>query len=165
MFAFRRQLSLGVAEPEASVLEELRRALDPVQQALISAHATFAREGDLGMGSEVEWRERIADLREPALRLVFGPAETFHEHGILLRCIDGLERFEALRMRVLGPAVLPLAPHITLAHPRNPRAPGNSLTAARERLPARLELRFDTLNLIEQHNGGRWRVLARAPLK
>ena len=165
MFAFRRQLSLGVAEPEASGLEALRVLLDPVQHALIPAHATFAREGDFGTHSEAEWRERIADLREPALRLAFGAAEALQEHGILLRCIDGAERFEALRLRVLGPAALPLAPHITLAHPRNPRAPGNSLEVARERLPARLDLRFDTLNLIEQHNGGRWRVLARAMLK
>ena len=66
---------------------------------------------------------------------------------------------------MLGPALLPLAPHITLAHPRNPRAPGNSLAAARAALPERLDLRFDSLNLVEQHNGGRWRVLARARLQ
>jgi len=160
----RRQLSIYVAEPEASRLEALRLALDPVQRALIPAHATFARDGDLGAGSDLEWRERIANLKEPALRLSFGAAERFHEHGILLRCIEGAERFEAFRARVLGPATLPLAAHITLAHPRNPRAPGNSLALARERLPERLELRFDTLNLVEQHDGSRWRVLARANL-
>ena len=161
----RRQLSLYVAEPEASRLEALRRVLDPVQQALIPAHVTFGREGDFGKGTDLEWRERIADLHDSALQLVFGVAEAFHEHGILLRCMEGVERFEALRMRVFGPALLPLAPHITLAHPRNPRAPGNSLAAARQQLPERLPLRFDTLNLVEQHDGGRWRVLARAQLR
>ena len=161
----RRQLSLYVAEPEASRVEALRRVLDPVQQSLIPAHATFARDGDLGMGSDLEWRERIAGLRESGLRLRFGPAEVFQLHGILMRCVDGLDRFEAFRARVLGPATLALVPHITLAHPRNPRAPGNSLALARERLPDGLELRFESLNLIEQHDGGRWRVLARALLE
>jgi 2'-5' RNA ligase len=160
----RRQLSLYVAEPEASTLEALRLVLDPVQQALIPAHATLGREGEFGEHPDLEWRERVANLREPALRLSFGVAEAFHEHGILLHCIGGREAFEALRARVLGPALLPLAPHITLAHPRNPRAPGNSLAAARAALPPRLELRFDALSLVEQHNGGRWRVLARAKL-
>ena len=161
----RRQLSLYVAEPEASMLEALRLVLDPVQQALIPAHATLAREGEFGQRSDLEWRERVAGLREPCLRMGFGIAEAFHEHGILLHCLAGQEGFEALRARVLGPALLPLAPHITLAHPRNPRAPGNSLAAARAALPERLDLRFDTLNLVEQHNGGRWRVLARARLQ
>jgi 2'-5' RNA ligase len=161
----RRQLSLYVAEPEASRLEALRATLDPLQHALIPAHATLGRDGDFGTRPDLEWRELIAGLREPALRLRFGGAESFHEHGILVRCIDGAERFDALRERVFGHAALPLAPHLTLAHPRNPRAPGNSLAAARAALPMPLELRFDSLNLIEQFNGGRWRVLARALLK
>ena len=161
----RLQLSLYVAEPEAQALDALRALLDPVQQALIPAHVTLARDGDINTRSGPDWRERIAALREPALQLRFGTAEPLHEHGIVLRCIDGADRFEALRARVLGPSALRLEPHITLAHPRNPRAPGNSLASARERLPAGLELRFDSLNLIEQHDGGRWRVLSRAPLK
>jgi hypothetical protein len=69
-----------------------------------------------------------------------------------------------LRARILGPSALPLAPHVTLAHPRNPKAPGNSLADVIAQLPAPLELRFDSLNLIEQSHGGPWRVLARALL-
>ena len=68
----RRQLSLYVAEPEASMLEALRLVLDPVQQALIPAHATLAREGEFGQRSDLEWRERVAGLREPCLRMGFG---------------------------------------------------------------------------------------------
>ena len=160
----RLQLSLYVSEPAARELEALRCLLDPLQHALIPAHATLARDGDIDTRPDADWRERIAALREPAISLGFGPAEAFHEHGILLRCIEGSHRFDALRMRVLGPSALPFAPHITLAHPRNPKAPGNSLDVARQRLPAPLELRFDALNLIEQRDGGPWRVLARARL-
>jgi 2'-5' RNA ligase len=160
----RLQLSLYVAEPAARELEGLRAVLDPLQQSLIPAHVTLARDGDIDTRSGDNWRERVASLREAAPRLRFGPAEAFHEHGILLRCTEGADRFQALRVRMLGPTALPLEPHITLAHPRNPRAPGNSLATARERLPAGVELRFDSLNLIEQRDGGRWCVLARANL-
>ena len=160
----RLQLSLYVGEPEAGTIDALRAGLDPLQQALIPPHVTLARDGDIDTRSGADWRERVAALHESALRLRFGSAEGFHEHGILLRCIGGLDRFDALRARILGPAALSLAPHVTLAHPRNPKAPGNSLARARAELPSPLELRFDTLNLIEQCNGGPWRVLARARL-
>jgi len=156
----RLQLSLYVAEPAARDLEALRLVLDPLQQALIPAHVTLARDGDIDTRSGDNWRERIANLREAAPRLRFGAAEGFHEHGILLRCTEGAERFHALRVRVLGPGALPLAPHITLAHPRNPRAPGNSLATARERLPDSPELRFDSLNLTDQRDGRPGHVLA-----
>ena len=162
---FRLQLSLYVAPPEGRLVDLLRAELDPLQHELIPAHVTLGRDGDIDTRAGGSWEERIATLREPALRLRFGEPEPFHEHGILLRCTEGAEGFNALRERVLGHAALPLVPHLTLAHPRNPRAPGNSLATARERLPAPLELRFDTLNLVEQYNGGRWRVLARALLK
>jgi 2'-5' RNA ligase len=160
----RLQLSLYVAEPEASGLDALRARLDPVQRALIAPHVTLARDADIDTCSGPDWRERVAALREPVLRLRFGPAEAFHEHGILLRCVDGVDRFDALRARILGPAALSLAPHLTLAHPRNPRSPGNSLAHALAELPSPLELRFDALNLIEQCNGGPWRVMACARL-
>lgn len=159
----RLQLSLYVAEPAARELDALRALLDPLQHALIPTHVTLARDGDIDTRPG-DFFECVASLREAALRLRFGPAEAFHEHGILLRCVEGAERFQALRVRLLGPAALPLAPHITLAHPRNPRAPGNSLAVARERLPASLELRFDSLNLIEQRDGGPWCVRVRANL-
>jgi 2'-5' RNA ligase len=160
----RLQLSLYVAEPEASALDALRARLDPVQRALIAPHVTLARDADIDTRSGPDWRDRVATLREPVLRLRFGPAEAFHENGILLRCVGGVDRFDALRARILGPAALSLAPHLTLAHPRNPRAPGNSLAHALAELPSPLELRFDALNLIEQCNGGPWRVLAKARL-
>ena len=160
----RLQLSLYVAEPEASGLDALRARLDPVQHALIAPHVTLARDADIDTRSGPDWRERIAALREPVLRLHFGPAEAFHEHGIVLRCVGGVDRFDALRARILGPAALSLAPHITLAHPRNPKSPGNSLAHALAQLPAPLELRFNAINLIEQCNGGSWRVLAGARL-
>ena len=129
MFELRRQLSLYVAQPESAALEALRAVLDPVQQSLIPAHVTLAREGDFDAASDLEWRERIARLRAPCVRLAFGGPEPLHQHGVILRCIEGEDAYDALRRRVIGPTALPMSPHITLAHPRNPRAPGNSLAS------------------------------------
>jgi len=160
----RLQLSLYVAEPEAARIEALRAQLDPVQAALIPAHATLAREEELAFVFEEDLQARLDALRRPLLQLAFGPAEGFFEHGILLPCIEGREGIDALRADLLGGLAKPLAPHITLAHPRNPRAPGNSLDLARAALPSPLALRFDTLNLVEQRDGGRWQVLRRITL-
>ena len=160
----RRQLSLFVADSDAARIEALRRLLDPVQQALIAAHATLAREDELAGLGEDAVQAFLDELDEPALRLEFGEAEGFYSHGILIRCVDGAKRYHALRARLLGANARSLVPHLTLAHPRNARAAGNSLEAARAALPAQLALRFDSLNLIEQREGARWRVLVRVSL-
>ncbi len=70
------------------------------------------------------------------------------------------EAIEALR-RVLGdhPARLH-APHLTLAHPRNPRAPGNTAENI-PTVPAGLEFSISEVSLIQQVDGGVWRVVAR----
>jgi hypothetical protein len=48
-------------------------------------------------------------------------------------------------------------PHVTLAHPRNPRAPENELWAAAS-LPIRLAITFTSVYWIEQDEGAPWRV-------
>jgi hypothetical protein len=83
----------------------------------------------------------------------------FSEHGLWLKCIDGEDRFRALRRYLLGsPDVRDQKPHITLAHPRNPKAPGNSLSSTAT-LPERVEITFPDIRLIEQERGQPWRVL------
>jgi 2'-5' RNA ligase len=160
MRLIRRQLSLFVAEPEAARLEELRALLDPVQHALIPAHATLAREDELALVFDEDLHERLQSVPFRELLLRFEVPESFHGHGILMRASDGSADFEQLRRRVLGGRPRAFVPHLTLAHPRNPQAPGNALATALASLPVPIELRFDTLNLIEQRDGGPWRVLA-----
>ncbi len=152
----RKQLSLYVPLPVSDAIEAVRRIVDPVQFALIPAHVTLCREDELE--AFPSWRERLEAMPPDAipLRLRFGRAEPFSGHGILLPCVGGIEEYRDLRRRILGSsAIREMQPHLTLAHPRNPQSPGNSIETANT-LPASFEISFDTIRLIEQVDAGPW---------
>jgi hypothetical protein len=169
----RRQLSVFAPEPMRTALDALRATLDPVQHRLIPAHVTLCREDELEVLTPDANADAVAAavalrLTEPpasrALTLVFGTAESFDEHGILLPCVDGESAFHALRAEILTPAIAPdalrrPAAHLTLAHPRNPRAPGNSLAVA-QRTVSPLRLTFGEVHLIERVGSAPWTVQA-----
>jgi hypothetical protein len=159
----RLQLTLLLPQAASLAIEEARLVLDPVQHSLIAAHVTLCREDEFDNAPELLARLRGLPLQE--LELVFGPAESFNGHGLLLPCIGGAADYQSLRALVLGsPEVRAASAHITLAHPRNPRAPGNCMDAA-HRLPSPLRIRFDTLSLIEQTDRSAWRTLWSLPLR
>lgn len=155
----RDQLSLFVSGPDDDRLDTLRRLLDPIQAALIPAHVTLCREDEIdGLPDPLD---RAAGAAPVALR--FGPPERFHEHGILLPCIAGQAEFDALRRRLLGRNdVRHQAAHITLAHPRNPKAPGNRLPLAE--LATGLTLTLTDLRWIRQAATLPWQTLVRYEL-
>ncbi|NQD35887.1 hypothetical protein HPT27_02560 [Permianibacter sp. IMCC34836] len=156
----RRQLTLFVPDVVAVELEALRRVLDPVQSRLIAAHVTLCREDELGACTESELRARIARCPIRALQLQFGPAEVFYEHGIRLPSIGDERDFHTLRQYLLGTEAIRLqSPHITLAHPRNPKAPGNSLATATA-LTTPFTIRFSTISWIEQRGTAPWQLLS-----
>jgi hypothetical protein len=158
----RRQLSLFVPSPQLAILDAMRSILDPVQHRLIPAHVTACRDDEMPEVSPGQL-DSLLDGAEP-LTLSFGRAVPFDGHGILLPCIAGEEVFGALRTQLLGTSkIRPQVPHITIAHPRNPKADRNDLTLALE-LPAKIEITFRELCLIEQSRGEEWRVLRRYPL-
>jgi hypothetical protein len=159
----RIQLSLYVPLPHSDAIEAVRRVVDPVQFGLIPAHVTLCREDELA--SFAGWRERLETLPPEAIRLHlrFGRAVSFSGHGILLQCMEGIEAYRELRRRILGSsAVREMQPHLTLAHPRNPQAPGNTIEATFE-LPPSFEIAFDSVKLIEQVDSGPWKTLAIHP--
>ena len=133
----RTQLSLFVPAASGARLEEVRLLMDPVQGRLIAAHVT----------------------------LRFGPAEVFHEHGVLLPCVGGEEEFQALRRHLLGAAgsARRQSPHLTLAHPRNPKSAHNDLRTA-EALSGGLTITFPVVSLIEQEGSEPWKILEEYPL-
>lgn len=142
----------------AGILEPVRRRLDPIQHALIPAHVTLCRDDEVADLSGTEFEARVAQLAAPPLTLQFGPPELFAGHGILLPCIPGLPRFQQLRVALLGAEANGTHhAHITLAHPRNPRAPGNVMPT-QDLLPGPLVIKFTTVSLIEQPEGLPWRV-------
>jgi 2'-5' RNA ligase len=155
----RRQLSLYVPPHAGVELEAARLLLDPVQSRLIPAHVTLCREDELVKVSEPELQARLADTRLKPVTLHFGRPEVFDGHGVLLACIAGEQDFRALREHVLGTsAIRRQAPHITLAHPRNPRSPDNCLSNTAH-LPEVTSVTFSSICFIEQRGNEPWRVL------
>jgi 2'-5' RNA ligase len=153
----RTQLSLYVPTPVAEALAAVRRIVDPVQSRLIPPHVTLCREEDLVGVAPSDVRARLAAGVGP-LTLAFGSVEQFGGHGVLLPCVGGHAAFRALRALVLGGATpRDHTPHLTLAHPRTPRAPGNDPSAARV-LPAPLSITFTSVHWIEQEGRAPWRI-------
>jgi len=160
----RIQLTLFVAGPVAERIEAYRASLDPVQSRLIPAHVTLCREDELDGLSVAVLQERLSKPQARPLTLAFGAPEPFSTHGILLPCISGDDEFHALRQLALGsvPARRP-SPHLTLAHPRNPRAEGNDLAAVAS-LRDGLTIRFESVCRIRQEGMSPWRVTERFDL-
>ena len=97
--------------------------------------------------------------------MTFGRPEIFSGHGLLLPCTRGEDGFRQLREYLLASKdIRLLKPHITLAHPRNPPYAGNALATASS-LPETIALVFPSIRLIEQIEGGPWRVLQTWPLR
>lgn len=163
----RRQLSLFLPQPARGIVDRVRARVDPVQHRLIPAHVTLCREDEVGPGAIVEQLIRSLVGRSVVLR--FSAPERFQGHGILLGAVGDAEAFHDLRRRILGATGgrvgdLPRPhPHITLAHPRNARAPGNSLKHTAS-LAGGVSVRFDELCLIEQRDAEPWQVLDRVAL-
>lgn len=102
---------------------------------------------------------RLTDSPIRSLTLQFGKAESFHEHGILLPCTSGEHAFRLLREHILGSrSIKRQSPHITLAHPRNPKVAGNALAVALL-LPQEISVTFTSVNLIEQSGASAWRIV------
>jgi 2'-5' RNA ligase len=153
----RKQLSMYIPRDAARKLEVVRRVVDPIQSRLIPAHVTLCREDELGDLASVLARLRVAPFGPLTLR--FGGPVAFSGHGLLLKCIEGADRFRALREYLLASSrIRDQKPHITLAHPRNPKAGGNSLSNT-SALPEVFEATFPDICLIEQEGDGLWRLL------
>jgi len=155
----RRQLSLFVPVAEGAQLEKVRHELDPVQAALIPAHVTLCREDEIDQLSVSEIKARLQRSAAKPLTLSFGSPVIFQGHGLLLPCVAGEREFHELRTHLLGTtAIRRHAPHITLAHPRNPASTNRTLSDVIG-LPYTLSYRFVAITSIEQVGGANWRVL------
>ncbi len=160
----RRQLSLYLPYPARELVDRVRARVDPIQHRLIPAHVTLCRDDEVALAEPFEkLRRSLAGL---SVSLRFSGPERFQGHGIMLRAVADSGDFYELRRRILGPgtgnvgSARRLDPHVTLAHPRNPRAPGNSLENAAA-LAEGLSVRFEDLCLVEQRGSAPWRVLHR----
>jgi len=152
----REQLSLFLPASISGQVEALRELLDPVQFSLIPAHVTLLRDEELrGLGQD---DVKSALQGAAPLTLRFGSPETFGWHGVLLPCIAGVAHFINLRALLVGrEAAAREQPHITLAHPRNPRASDTSHRSALSLIRG-IEVTFTAVQRITQGVGCPWLV-------
>ena len=159
----RRQVSLYLPEPARSIIDTVRARVDPIQHELIPAHVTLCRDGEATDRVVVE--RRLGELARVAVTLEFGPACLFDGGGLRLPVTSPTMEFDDLRARLLaGPGTLPrpLAPHITLRHPRNVAslaARGEGPTADAASFSYAVPIHFTKASLIEQAGDAPWRVL------
>lgn len=138
-------------------IEAVRKVVDPIQSSLIPAHVTLCRDDELGDLASV--RARLRSVPFAPLTLRFGEPQAFSGHGWLLPCIAGEDQFRALREYLLASSqIRHQEPHITLAHPRNPRSQGNSSSNI-STLPEASEVTFPSIHLIEQEGNEPWQAL------
>ena len=131
--------------------------VDPVQHHLIPAHVTLCRDEELDDLSSIE--KRLKASPPCHIDLGFGRPKVFHGHGIIMQCISGLESFQTLREILLGSVEINNhQPHLTLAHPRNPKALGNAL-ANTDSISAPFLASFSQIALIEQQGSAPWKIV------
>jgi hypothetical protein len=160
----RTQLTLFVPAPWGTQLDSFRRVLDPAQASLIASHVTLCREDEIAELDPSSIFARVASWQHGPAVLDFGLPQRFSGHGVLLPCVNGSERFQALRKWLLqDQGARAHEAHITLAHPRNTRSPSNT-DATLEGCPRALHLAFPSVALIEQEQGSNWAVVRDAAL-
>lgn len=156
----RRQQTLFVNTADATAIEAIRSQYNPIQRKLINCHVTLCREDELLDMDQV--LKNLATLKEKVITIYFGPVTRFaNGRGVLLPGTNNNKEFHHLRKQVLkGLNDNPKQhkPHITLMHPRNSTCTDEIFAAICEtKLP--VQLHFTTISLIEQVNGGRWKIL------
>jgi 2'-5' RNA ligase len=159
MESTRRQLTLFVS-PGNDVIETIRATFNPIQHSLIAAHVTLCREDEI---DPIEYViKNISMIRyEAPLCITFNSIMRFNNNNGVLLPAKHNDDFQFLRRSVLkGIHNNPRYhdPHITLMHPRNSTCTDAIFDQLTEYTLPR-QLHFDTISLIEQHNGGKWKTL------
>ncbi len=151
----RRQLTLFLPPDQRAVVEPIRQRLDPRQHAVIQAHVTLCRDGEL-----VHWEvisQRLASLGEISITMQFGEPQVLPDGCVLLRPTHGAEQYQHLRQSILGSSANVHGAHITLLHPRNAAGVSYNLAEIAPAL-AGLTATFRTIAVIEQYGSAPWLV-------
>ena len=161
--SLRRQLSLYVPEPLRSVFDTVRAQADLIQHALIPAHATLVRDGDVDDWSVV--RARMEALAPVQVELAVEGLQFDDRGGTYLMLVDRDESFARLRASLLADqpgSARVQTPHLTLMHPRN-RASFEMSVAELNEVTFPSSIRFDHVVMIEQSPEQPWRIVAASP--
>lgn len=156
----RRQLTLFVEKADRTYIEEVRRAFNPQQSELINSHVTLCKEDEIEDLSRV--LNNLTQLKQKMISINFGEVIRFDNgKGVLMPATKDNEAFNELRQKVLNGSVgnpRQYEPHLTLMHPRNSICT-QEIFEQIQKVPLPTQLCFKTISLIEQFNGGQWKIL------
>lgn len=156
----RRQLTLFVDKLFSHEIEAVRGLYNPKQKALIDSHVTLCRE------DEIKSIENLVDylkgLQFKPISIKFGEVIRFDNGlGVMLPSSGDNDEYHQLRSQILTPFYTKIQtpePHITLMHPRNSICTDHIFEQIKEvKFPS--ILKFETISLIEQTYGGKWKIL------
>ncbi|RYY00847.1 MAG: 2'-5' RNA ligase family protein [Gammaproteobacteria bacterium] len=160
--SIRQQLTLFVDKKDASEIESVRKKFNPRQQQLIDSHVTLCREDEITSINKV--LDTLQNIDTSAIIIQFGQATRFDNNkGVLLPASGDNEQFHQLRKKIFTALNIPERrhePHITLMHPRNSNCSDESFEEIKS-VSFPTSLKFDTVSLIEQIDGGQWRIIKR----
>lgn len=129
---------------------------------MISAHVTLCREDEL-----VDLEMTIANIKSlqinKPIRIKFKEVERFEngEGALISACEDNIDINNLRNIILISPRKH--LPHITLMYPRNSTCTDAIFEKIKSfNLPAILY--FDKINLIEQKEGRKWKILDEFPL-
>jgi 2'-5' RNA ligase len=156
----RRQLTLFVNPNDAQEIEAVRKRFNPQQQELIDCHVTLCREDEIDNIEAILTNVQKLDTIEISIN--FGRVSRFNnDKGVMLPALGENETFHQLRSKILkgiNEFIRKPEPHITLVHPRNATCTDERFEEITKfSFPNRIV--FTRISLIEQINGGKWRVL------
>ena len=158
----RRQLTLFAEPGDAGTIEQIRQKFNPAQFELIKAHVTLCRQNEIENLEKVLSNLLALAKAQPAIAIEFGKVTRFDNgKGLFLPGANSNEAFVALRRKVLHGLTDNLVnhePHITLMHPRNSTCT-DEIFGQIEKLNLPTRLLFKRISLIEQENGGQWKIL------
>ena len=156
----RRQLTLFIPDHH-EVIEKVRSEFNPVQFELIAAHVTLCRENEIEKLDTIISNIQSISL-ESAVRIEFDTIERFDNgKGLMIPGREKNDDFHTLRQKVLSgmQEINPhYKPHITLIHPRNSTCTDRIFDRVKKlQFPASID--FDTISMIEQTDGERWKIV------
>ena len=152
----RRQASLYLSDHIQ--IESVRSRYNPIQARLIPAHVTLCREDEV-----TDWdafRTRLESLRPFEITLTFG-TPVRDQYFVFLPVCEGFDLYQAFRRKALMKEARDQTPHLTLIHPRNGTCTDQIFADSAETIISPFRYTFREVMLIEQEDGGVWRVISR----
>lgn len=164
----RRRLGVAllVPPPVAAEVDGLRRALGDGSLGRIPPHVTLVPPVNVRAEALPDALAvlRAAADRTPPLDLRIGPAATFHPVNPVVHLEVGgaVELLASLRDRALVPPLEraithPFVPHVTVADDMDPARIPAAVTALADYV---VDVRIDTVHLLEEGRGRVWRPIA-----